>query len=161
MSAPDELWVWGGKGDWHATEADPRFSAIPTVRYIRAPDSALNGLADEIRAFLAAGPSVRPHEGYRYGELLAAAEAALRNQPGGAVPREPTEEMLAAAEALPDVQKINDVLRLQQVRTGTTLDLSGRVDVAIWRTMHDAATKAGEGQTHADDSDILAARGRK
>ena len=49
----------------------------------RAPDSAPNGLADEIRAFLADAPKGLPHEDYRYGELLAAAEAALRNRREG------------------------------------------------------------------------------
>lgn len=97
---------------------------------IRAPESAPNGLADEIRAFLADAPKGKPHKGYRYGELLAAAEAALRNQPGGAAPREPTREMTEAGAAA--------------YRRGLpSMGLYSLLETS-WLAMYDAATKDGK-----------------
>jgi hypothetical protein len=66
-----------------------------------------------------------------------AAESALRR----AVPREPDEGMLAAAEALPGCKMVNEVLLLHQARTGRILDLGERVDAAIWQAMYDNWTQ--------------------
>lgn len=59
------------------------------------------------------------------------------------LPREPTEAMLAASEALPGCEAASNVLILHQIRTGRDIpELHERLDAAIWRAMYDAAKNA-------------------